>query len=851
MAVRAAAANGNLTSAATWGLIDATTFLNSESANTALTTSFVESSTSTPGVVTPDGVFVKIASRAASPTGTMTVHLAIAGVEVVGSAVTVNVSDLPTCTATSGTTTPVGTAEGGWFFFKFSSPLTLLGATLYSVGAKTSSASQVNLWSSATTNWSRALRTTTTGAPTAADDLIIAGEWTAAGTMTARSVTMDSTAATAYGSNTTTQVTPATSICKGGTLAFGLAASTAYVFQQSGYIVVYNGGTLSLGSSGSEMPRNSSGVLQFNCASDGDFGVVARNGATVNMAGLSRTSGNNTVITKLAADAAAGATALTTSAATGWLNGDLVCYAPTGQTSTQFESKALTADAVSTALTSTALTNAHSGTSPTQAEVGLLTRNVVMKAVTANVVTFFYVATTAIVSLSFAQFRYLSTNATGKIGFNINTTTGSFAMDRCSVHDSDSAWFYMTGAGFSNITVTNTVFYNFGVSNSGNNGGLTAASTTTGSWTIDNCMLCGSATANFNMVQLADVGGTFTNNSVSGNASGTTSTAGIMLTEQDATMGTFSGLSVHANQSDGLQVNVRMNGQISSSSFWRNTSYGIYMNAGQTTAGVFTLSAVDMFGNATAGITSPTNVTLVLNWILLNCTMNGDTTFTQTNGIFLGPSGGNIVLWSCNFSTVSGIKTKCSNDWNFNSSASMLSIIANNCIFNGTNVYTAAAGMIQTIPLLQCQNFGQVANDNRTFVPNGTSVMGLIQTNTSTVFGTNIRSEQMSPGSAALKLQSASVLVATPSGKVATPIVQVQKNAGYAGNAARLILKRQDSMGITSDQVIATFSAGSGSWQALSGASPSAPQDGVFEFIVDCDGTAGSVFLGDASATVA
>jgi hypothetical protein len=81
--------------------------------------------------------------------------------------------------------------------------------------------------------------------------------------------------------------------------------------------------------------------------------------------------------------------------------------------------------------------------------------------------------------------------------------------------------------------------------------------------------------------------------------------------------------------------------------------------------------------------------------------------------------------------------------------------------------------------------------------------------------------------------------------------VQVQKNGTYNGAAPRLILKRQDSMGVTSDTVKATFSASANTWQAQVGSSPTAPQDGVYEFIIDCDGTAGSVFVGDTSATVA
>jgi hypothetical protein len=58
-------------------------------------------------------------------------------------------------------------------------------------------------------------------------------------------------------------------------------------------------------------------------------------------------------------------------------------------------------------------------------------------------------------------------------------------------------------------------------------------------------------------------------------------------------------------------------------------------------------------------------------------------------------------------------------------------------------------------------------------------------------------------------------------------------------------------MGITTDTVLATFSASVNTWQALSGTSAAAPQDGIFEFIVDCDGTAGSAFVGNVTAVAA
>ncbi len=848
MATRCAAASTNWTTSTTWATIDATSFSNSESANTALTTSFVESTGATTGAITVDAILVKIASRNASPTGTMTVHLAVAGVEVTGTAVTVNVSDLPTCTATTGTTTPVATAEGGWFCLKFAAPVLLLVATSYTVGAKTSSSSQVNLWSAATTNWSRALRTTATANMAAGDDAIITKEWVSAGNGTARAVTMNETATTAYGSNTTSQVTPSLAITQGGTLTFstGIAAN----LRQLGYVIVYNGGTLNIGASGAEVGRSSTAVLQFACTADGDFGLVARRGATVTMAGLSRTSAKIVSQTKLNADAASSATSITIVDDTGWLSGDTVCLAPTTQTNTQFESKALTGNATATTAAISALTNAHSGTSPTQAEVGLLTRNVQFTAVTANTVTFFYVADTATVSCSWTDFRYISTNATGKRGIEINTTTGSCTIDYCSIRDADACWWYITGATASNITITNTVHYN-GTVASNAVGCFQIATATSGTWTVSNNMFCGATTASSTMGILSDIGGTFTNNSLSGNTAG--ANGALQLAETGALLGTFSGLSVHSNASIGIRASVSCYGTISTSNVWRNNAdavqYTVPINQN------FTLLSCNIFGNNGSGITTLTaSQSTVANLILDNCTFNGDTTFGQTNGIFVrAGTTGNIYLYSSQFSVVSGIKTKQTNDMQFDttlSNALVSRVFADNTILNGTNVYAAVNTMAYGA-FLSAQNFGQTANDNRTYIANGSATPGLIQSNTGTVYGSNTLSEQMTPGSTTVKLVSQSIFVECASGKAATPVIQVRKDGTYNGSAPRLILKRQDSMGVTIDTVLDTLSVGVNTWEALTGTTGLAPQKGIFEFVIDCDGTAGSAFVGDATATTA
>ncbi len=111
MAKLISSATGNFTASGTWKLVDSTSTLDSEAANTALTTSYVTSSTFTPGAITIDGIAVKIASVSTSPSGTISVALDQGGGTVSGTEVTLNVSDMPYCSTTN--------LQGGWVLFKF------------------------------------------------------------------------------------------------------------------------------------------------------------------------------------------------------------------------------------------------------------------------------------------------------------------------------------------------------------------------------------------------------------------------------------------------------------------------------------------------------------------------------------------------------------------------------------------------------------------------------------------------------------------------------------------------------------------------------------------------------------
>jgi hypothetical protein len=137
-----------------------------------------------------------------------------------------------------------------------------------------------------------------------------------------------------------------------------------------------------------------------------------------------------------------------------------------------------------------------------------------------------------------------------------------------------------------------------------------------------------------------------------------------------------------------------------------------------------------------------------------------------------------------------------------------------------------------------CQKYGQTAGNNKTWKHGG-----VVSIETTTVH-TGSQSMKMTPSSATVKLESGSFKVAVANGNTVTPTVYVYEDASYNGNRSRLILKRNDAIGITSDTVIDTAtSASDGAWEALTGTTAAATDDGVMEFCVDCDGTAGNLFV--------
>lgn len=859
MATRVAIGTGAFLTAGTWEIADATgTLLSTNTGSTALTTGNLDSAAFMPGAITVAGVAVRLSARAAgSPTNTITITLrkttAPAGD---AAAVTANVSDLPACTAGAS-------SEGGWHYFKFSAPVLLAAGANYVVRATLSATSTaVSLSTNGTANnWQHILVTSTTGAPAAGDDLFLAQILDGAtnpATVTAITVTMDSTANTDYGSAVVSAYQTSLAISKACTFAYGVAGATNYILRQSGSVGVYSGGVFNIGTVGGEIPRDSTAVLEFDCAADGQFGLSVWNGGTFTAQGLSRTNLKNIVSCKLNTDEAIGQTTLGVDTDTGWKSGDEVVIATTTTTGTQSESKILNGDAGASSIDITvALAAAHSGTTPTQAEVILLTFPIKLRAVTSTLMSYMSFKATSTVDMDWVEVRYMGTQFT-PVALDISTTTGSFDFRYGAIKDGEASPI-TTAVDANNFSFQDINIYNCATAT--NCQGIVIAVTTGTAWTLARIVsIAGGNSGGFHF-DLQDIGGTVSNLTAVGGAQ----FAGVAIREALLTSWSISGIDCHsipngpgiyffAGATNGAPT---YNGSISNFNLWRNgtTNYGGIYVIGHTSnistpVNNMTFTTGKVFGNAGAGVMVRPGTATCAKWTFNSVDFAGDSSAGQARGINidsnnLGPM--TIPDWlfiNCTFGVASGIMVAHSTcDIESKLGLNYVTMTLINCILASTVevATTSNANMAPGSYILSQQHDQSVADK-------GWSLPGNQAYETTTVDVSP--SQKLTPLSASLKLESGfgirgrGFLVPVLSGASVTVSVKVQKDGSYAGAAPRLVLKANPAIGINADEVIDSLSVGSGSWETLTGTTvATASADGVMEFVVDCDGTAGNIFV--------
>jgi hypothetical protein len=852
MSVLMACASGLWTDATTWALVDATSYLNAENATESLLTttySNTRSSAFTPGAITIDGIAVKLCERLGT-TGTMSVHLinSASSIEVAGTEVTINVADLPSALEAS--------LDGGWIFFKFASPVTLAGATAYRIEAKTSSANMVDLWCDSTAdNLSRCLRTTTTQDAVAGDDLIITGEKTGAGAETAITVTMDETASTDYGSASTSLVTPALAICDGGTLTWGTTGATNYLLRLSGNLIVYSGGTYSQGTTGTPIPRGSTAWLEFDCATDGDFGFTARNGSTVNGQFLSRTSGKDIVSCKLNTDEAANSTSLGVDTDTGWLDNDEIAIAPTAKTATHYEAGTLNGNAGASTLTvdgfagaGGGIANPHLGTSPYFAEVILLTRSGGIRAVTSTAVTYITIRATAIVDFDWMEFRYLATSTTDKRGIQVDTTTGSFAMNYCCVRNTENCALFVQGtlSGGGSFNLSNTNFYLINTASASGIDGITLQSNCNSTnAVVNNIILMGATASNLSNARIMTLSTNF-NASMDGitmtgcTGSGTNTSLAIICNNA-----VINNLITHSNACFGfIYFGVSGKTKINNLECWRNTATsGIAIgdiNAVSTQMSQLEIDGGFIYANSSGNIRIYAALTLL---VLKNLNIGADSSFATSTGIegHSNAFGGKILCVNCDF----GTPTAHTSDVQ---SSIPYSIDFINCMFRSATEYNA--------PTMDNIVFNSHKHDQNSASFLSKSKYRTVTSETTTRHTASGYAWKVTPSSASYK-----AIIPGPSehfnnfkrfvgsGQTVTINAWVQKDGSYNGNAPRLVMVGGIVPGIASD-VVDSLTVGASTWEELT-VSGTASEDGWVEFYLDGDGTAGNFFVDDISYTLA
>lgn len=889
---------GNFTAAATWGVVDTTSILESETGPTNSTTSFVYSSTFVPGAITVDGVAVKIGNRVASPTGTMTIDFRNSTTATSLATIVINVSDIDNAGGT-------GVYNRGWYFFKFSAPLLLVVAEAYHVGFRTSVNAEVALYRDGTAgNWSRLLRTTTTAAPAAGDQIQVLGEFTGPGTGSTFTVTMDNTATTIFGALGTR-----TTIGKQGILSFGTAAATAYYFKWKGPFTVYGGGILRVGTSGTPIPSTSTAVMEMDSSVNIDTGIEIGHGATVdvwgatqanfkslltlsnggfcstvgtavtrvagsqsfigltgtiNINGINRTISSVTDADNLIITASAGttfnvtwfhvgtATVATVADTTGWAVGDQLAFAPTTFIATDAEKRTiLTVDSATQVTLSVALAASHYGTSPMQAEVGNLTRNVKFRGITSLLQGYINTASTSIVTLRYSEFSLLGSGTPEARGIDVATTTGTFDMQFCSRYDStvaSSRGVNISSASGNNITVSNNVFYNIV-------GPSIQNALTTGNYTINNnlvIVLSSGATT------LADHGITITNNTFAGGLST------VVISTDTGLVGTFSGNTIHsfAGASGGLWFQgapVAAGSVITNTTIWGGSSGTVgalrYNNfqTGLTIDGLttFYISTVHL------GFNAGSSYITINNWTsneALSSSGPASPLSTAINVIGVESSvNGPYFITNSNLSTVNGIRLANLRDISFTLNGANGQFVLANTILNGVtpifNLINAANGSYVSSAKHQQVNAAHQAS-----VPEGVTSYDAV------IFDVTPSSERLTPNNATDRLKSNFFFAAVRSGETCTPSVKVRESVigdgtDYNGQRARLFVKANVAAGIAADTLLATATVASeGAWETLSGATIAVTDDAVLSFYVDCGGsgyTTGWVNIDTGSVVVA
>jgi len=911
MAKLSSIGTGNFTTAGTWGVIDPTLFANSETSTLVCPTAYsnvARSAQFTPGAITITHIGFKLANRTGT-TGTLTGHLAdSAHNEIAGTAVTINTADLPVAATAdlnggfhfmklaSPVTLAAATLYEGELKTSSATQISVFGSAATNgmsiavitsttqapaagddffiggeyTGAGTSNSFAVTNDNTTTTDYGAASTSLVTPAiaisnkgtfkfgTSAATNYYLkvsgnivgysGGEWDSGAS--GAEIPRDSTATIHFdcvanvdfgftGRHLFTVKSNGLSRTSGKNVVQTLAnatvtqkTSTVQITAASPGVVTWTSNTLSNGDTIQFSSLFSiTGLSTFttyyvvNKGTDGTdkFRLsLTKGGADINTGG----STNGSIVAW-----ATSTSSLTVVADTGWKSGDTVAIASTTRTRTDCETSVLTSDAGASSLSFVdAMVYGHGGVAPVQAEVVLLTRNVVFQGASATAQAYINLSATTIASIYWTEFKWMGSNTGSKRGIETGCTTGTQDFQYNSMHNFEvtgARGFSMTGASGTGLTFSNNVMFKIAdasIINVANSGSSVFDSNT-----------CVYGTGSVPMMSFADAGSTITNNRAASQGN-----VGIQLSETNATIGTFSGNVSHGHASAAFNCG-SIFGTMSSLTAWRTNGSGITLGPGEVV-----INGMTSFGNTTSDIqTSAGGATFATFY---DGIFAGDTTFATQSGILFNNNGngGVFKFYNSTFGVATGIyTTHTTGDIVFSVNTPAQVFLYNTTLGSATEI--SGQTSLSPTAIVGAEKLDQTAGLHKSWKRYGTIT---IETTTTHTGGFSVK---LTPNNASFKLESSGVFggfkVAVANGATVTPSVYVYEDATYNGNRARLIVKRNDAMGITADTVLDTATASSDlAWEQLTGTTAAVTDDGTLEFVVDCDGTAGNLFCDSFSA---
>lgn len=807
MAYIGSKANGNWTDMTTWSVIHTASFLNTAAYGSYIPTTVGYSASWAGDNTEVDGVYVCIGGRTGT-TGTFTIILRNTTDNVDTASLTLNVSDVPA--SQYGTYT-----QNMWTFLKFASPVTMTTGKNFAIGAIATNASQLYLVrnSSTASTWAHAVRTTTQPASHGAGDYhFITGEWTAAGTRTDRTVTMNENSTTAYSSLV---------VGNGGTLNYAINANTQ--LRLAGNLSVQSTGRFSMGTVANPVPSDYTAIFEFDCTANNQFAYYIYGNGKLELQG---TQIRTTDRALLAVNAGVGATSLTVDRTTGWKNGDIIRIAATDGTYNHHDTATLNADASGTSLSLTAgTTYAHLGTAPIQAEIINCAKNVIFRN---NNQTYRY----ACYSYNYSQIDWdwamLGNMSSGTYNSHSASVNGSVIINNCGFN---LAGIEGDNGADDNFIINDNVFYNPGAqaayfSNTG---------TPTNAEIRRNWVLYAGAAAINTLTGKIPV----TDNRIAGSY-----TSGIIMDSSGGAAGAiteFTGNICHDNYNHGFDLNnLYAQQNIGTIVAFRNRYSGISFNWVQD----ITIDSITAFENATTLSTAYGNIMTNGDTVGIDIgtlTLYGTITFATPHGIHLIASGHFIATVG-----TANIYDHGAADLYWESTMRTCQLIIKKTTSFNTVVNAGSGRILNTRDsFIKCSGYSNTPTAFKTWKQFGT-----FETDGSYYHDAS-PSQRVKPFAANKKIESGSHLIKVTSGNAQAITVYVRKSsvaaggADYGGNQPRLIVKANPNLGISSDYVMDTMTAGLNNWEQLSGSTPSPTADGVLELVVDCDGTAGFINVDD------